>query len=115
MNATLTLHAMKEEPIAVPFETDGCSAGISEMWRATFNSEPPFEGCCVDHDRAYWQGGPAWKRRHADEKLRECVMKRGHPAIAWVIYLGVRIFGAPYWPHRKRWGYSRQYRLGYPQ
>ena len=70
------------------FTTDGCS-----MW-----PDGPWKGCCVSHDRWYWAGGSKEKRLHADMALRKCVSNRGWPIMAWVMYVGVRIFGGPYWP-----------------
>lgn len=68
------------------FRSDGCSGGMSETW--TFTAEvspkfaervgkhPPWEYCCVAHDRHYWRGESISgyeKRRQADEELRQCV------------------------------------------
>ena len=75
------------------FVTDGCSGGMSTAWRkatVTFPSladrhgeNPPWEACCVAHDRIYHTGGPVdgdakasfEARRLADEELRQCVRK----------------------------------------
>lgn len=35
----------------LPFSTDGCSGGLSWLWRRAFAAAPPWEGVCVDHDR----------------------------------------------------------------
>ncbi len=68
------------------FRSDGCSGGMSETW--TFMAEvspdfaervgmkPPWEYCCVAHDRHYWRGESIngfEKRQQADEELRQCV------------------------------------------
>ncbi|MFS4582017.1 hypothetical protein [Phaeobacter sp. C3_T13_0] len=42
----------------VPFVTDGCSGGLSAIWRqitgdGSLDGGPPFEACCVAHDRLY--------------------------------------------------------------
>ncbi len=37
-----------------PFTTDGCSGGI---YRKIFRRDPPWLGCCTEHDKLYWQGG----------------------------------------------------------
>ena len=70
------------------FNTDGCSGGMSEAW--TYVAEispdfanrvgehPPWEYCCVAHDRHYWRGESIngyEKRRQADEELRQCVRR----------------------------------------
>ena len=48
------------------FVTDGCSGGMSEGWDTLarhfpsieqyFGDKPPWESCCVAHDRSYWRG-----------------------------------------------------------
>jgi len=68
------------------FRSDGCSGGMSETWSnlsdvfpefAGFaGDKPPWEQCCVDHDRRYWRGETEEgfsKREQADSILRECV------------------------------------------
>jgi hypothetical protein len=73
-----------------PFETDGCSGGMSSSWRvvadlfpdfaAAQGDAPPWEPCCVTHDRTYHDAGGARTalesfeaRLAADEALRQCV------------------------------------------
>ncbi len=77
-----------------PFVTDGCSGGMSEVWRLaadqfdgfarTYESAPPWEPCCVTHDRAYHNGvdAPDAKasfdaRLKADQQLEACVADMG--------------------------------------
>jgi hypothetical protein len=130
-----------------PFTTDGCSGGMSSLW--TFTAEgypafaeahegvPPWEGCCVTHDRAYHAGGADpdpeasyAARLAADEELRRCVaatasdrdevleelygMTQGqvrlvYEAIAAAMFQAVRLGGGPCTGLPWRWGY------GYPQ
>jgi hypothetical protein len=76
--------------VLAPFETDGCSGGMSWSWRVVadvfpdFNAAqgavPPWETCCVIHDEAYHTAGGARDpeasyaaRLTADEALRQCV------------------------------------------
>lgn len=76
------------------FETDGCSGGLSDAWRVvvrrfegfaqTYGSAPPWESCCVTHDRAYHNGvdAPGAKRSFdarlkADQALESCVADMG--------------------------------------
>jgi hypothetical protein len=99
----------------VPFTTDGCSGHMSSTWKLLFHTETPWESCCVEHDRAYWKGGPAWKRASADRKLRDCVSERGYPIVAWLMWAAVRIGGHPFWRTTYRWGYGCKYRMGYPK
>src|SRR5918994_2057411 len=50
------------------FVSDGCSGGLSAVWASTsaaipelartHGTRPPWENCCVAHDRAYHTGGP---------------------------------------------------------
>ncbi|MCW9014304.1 MAG: hypothetical protein OQL06_11020 [Gammaproteobacteria bacterium] len=125
------------------FTTDGCSGGLSEGWHFLsrslpgFNSrwgdKPPWEACCVEHDRVYWQGETEHgynKRKQADLALKACVMQLGRdksqyfasrlskPAdeietvfklSADLMYQAVRVGGKPCSLLPWRWGY------GWPQ
>jgi len=73
-----------------PFTTDGCSGFQSQNWKLLaktlpgfekqFGNKPPWEYCCVEHDKAYWHGetvnGYA-KRKRADQILKQCVIDTG--------------------------------------
>lgn len=134
-----------DAPLA-PFETDGCSGGLSSSWRVVadllpnFAGEhvevPPWEACCVIHDRAYHGAGRAGDaeesyaaRLSADEALRACVVEEGagrrdalatryevaperidqaYRAIAESMYAAVRFGGGPCSGLPWRWGF------GYP-
>ena len=74
----------------VEFETDGCSGGLSDAWngfaktftgfKKHFSDRPPWEYCCVTHDRVYWKGDTEDgfnKRLLADKMLRQCVLDYG--------------------------------------
>ncbi len=122
------------------FTTDGCSGGLSDGWRflaralpifkQKFGDKPPYEGCCVVHDRAYWRGetknGYA-KRLHADQTLQQCVAEYGRThrdsfarefhltpesiesnfkIVATLMYRAVRIGGQPCTLFPWRWGYG---------
>ncbi|MBI3563391.1 MAG: hypothetical protein HY080_16930 [Gammaproteobacteria bacterium] len=122
------------------FSSDGCSGGLSDGWtslskllpafKKKFADHPPYEPCCVTHDRAYWRGDVEQgyiKRKQADTALRACVVNYGenHRAefaeefklsednivrnfrvIADMMYYAVRLGGKPcsYLPWR--WGYG---------
>jgi len=92
-----------------PFTTDGCSdfpdgtPSHKTLWRA----------CCSEHDKAYWQGGTYKERWRADAELQRCVASVGEPAVAALMYAGVRAGGSPYWPTRFRWGYGWPWPRGY--
>ena len=83
------------------FNSDGCSWFPEGDWHE----------CCVQHDFLYWSsrttGGGYRARKKADQALRRCVASRGHPVIAWIMYIGVRIGGSPIWPTKFRWGCGR--------
>jgi hypothetical protein len=129
-----------------PFTTDGCSGGMSSLW--TFIAErypafaeahegvPPWEDCCVAHDRVYHTGGayPDPKASYAariaaDEELQRCVtatasdrddvlqelygmteaqVRRVYEAIGAAMLHAVRLGGGPCTGLPWRWGY------GYP-
>ncbi len=91
------------------FTTDGCSGGMSLIWRKVLRRVPPWEGCCVKHDLAYWRGGFWMDRKQADLELMMCVKRAGHPIWAILIYIGVRLGGTPIWPFPWRWGYGWDY------
>lgn len=92
-----------------PFTTDGCSGGMSKIWRMIFKKPPPWEGCCVDHDKPYWKGGTKEERLLADIKLLCCVALAGYPTIAYIMFIAVRIGGHPLLPTPWRWGYGYNY------
>ena len=79
-----------------PFTTDGCSGFMSFFWRVFLRKRPPWEGCCIEHDKAYWQGGPKSLRLQADIEVLRCVANQGYPYWAIIIFIAVRI-GGPWW------------------
>jgi hypothetical protein len=113
---------------------------MSDGWRyladlfASFSShygnKPPWESCCVAHDRIYWKGetdNGYQKRKQADLELRACVVKTGLLAseelaekynttpneikksfdiAADLMYRAVRIGGKPCTLFPWRWGYG---------
>ena len=71
----------------VPFSSDGCSGGLSAGWQmvsqtlspvvASLPLQPPWQHCCVAHDRLYWSGSGAngaELRLVADQQLKACVL-----------------------------------------
>jgi hypothetical protein len=129
-----------------PFTTDGCSGGLSSTWSVVADifpgfaeaheGLPPWEDCCVAHDRQYHHAGAAstpessfGARLEADETLRACVVSGGaarlsdlatryevtedqvrlaYNAIGDAMFNAVRFGGAPCSGLSWRWGY------GYP-
>lgn len=146
MPAHRALIAQRGEAELIPFETDGCSGGLSASWRwvadtfpqigELFQAHPPWEQCCVIHDRAYHNAGGASRaedsydaRLVADETLRSCVKAHGdthadeyanrydmtsdqirnvHSLTADALYGAVRFGGGPCSGLPWRWGF------GYP-
>jgi hypothetical protein len=139
---------VKKGATLTPFATDGCSGGLSAGWAFVSSTLPafakhhgglpPWERCCVAHDRLYHEGGPPdadpaasfATRRAADEGLRQCVMhvdEERRPAlaaayglnpnqvtqlyrtIADIMYRAVRLGGGPCTGLSWRWGF------GWPQ
>ncbi|MGF1660419.1 MAG: hypothetical protein ACFCUS_13410 [Rubrimonas sp.] len=122
-----------------PFETDGCSGGMSAVWgfaaqrfpafAAAQGGRPPWEACCVAHDRLYHRASDDpdpqasfAARLAADEALRACVAEAlgeaafGLPpdlapaaaaATADAMFLAVRLGGGPCTGLPWRWGYGR--------
>ena len=131
--------------IPAPFTTDGCSGGLSAGWsylvrmipgaEAVHGGMPPWESCCVAHDRLYHTGGAGQAtaidsyqvRAATDLALRSCVMATGvrrtellgreyglspaqvislYETIAAIMYRAVRIGGVPCSGLPWRWGYG---------
>jgi hypothetical protein len=123
-----------------PFTTDGCSGSQSKSWEILagvipafadeFGDRPPWEACCVAHDKLYWQGrvDDGYNRRvAADRELEACVVATGDrlapelglkydvseervrdafTQIADWMYGAVRIGGQPCSFLPWRWGYG---------
>ena len=128
----------------VPFESDGCSGGLSTSWRVVADlfpdfaevhqDTPPWEDCCVIHDRVYHDAGGATDaeasfeaRLGADAALRACVIAKGQTrrdelaqrygvareaidraylAVADAMYNAVRFGGGPCLKLPWRWGFG---------
>jgi len=128
-----------------PFTTDGCSGGLSVGWRylsgaidhvsEVHGATPPWESCCVEHDRVYHSAGPIEMsalqsyvaRKEADSALRQCVLETGaqrspelsavygvseehvralYRGVAELMYRAVRLGGVPCSGLPWRWGYG---------
>ena len=131
------LHAAKQGQTIKPFSSDGCSGGLSKGWEyfadkfptfaSRFGNTPPWQECCVTHDKAYWNGkvtdGYAL-RKEADRELRVCVEnsrsslkkqtdKNSSDEVALslkitaqLMYRAVRLGGKPCSVFPWRWGYG---------
>lgn len=80
-------------------KSDGCT-----MWL-----DGPWHDCCVKHDLKYYEGGTERSRMKADIDMLRCAAKTGHPYMAIIMFIGVRLFGSKYWPTRMRWGRKNPY------
>jgi hypothetical protein len=102
--AELWLHKRLMETIGdgappIPFASDGCSGGMSEVWSTvaqvspgfleSYGVSPPWLTCCIAHDRAYWNAANAHnaddslsRRLAADDAMRSCVTGVGRAEIA---------------------------------
>lgn len=89
---------------------DGCSGGMSALWKKIFKSPPPWEGCCDIHDQPYAKGGTVKQRIKADVDLMICVILSGHPILAFVMWAFVRFGGVPWLPTPWRWGFATKNR-----
>lgn len=72
-----------------PFHFDGCTLFPDRIGRSDFTA------ACLTHDIAYWYGGTADERQHADRVFRHQIKDSG-PAgaiLQWPMYVMVRIFG----------------------
>ena len=75
---------------------NGCSGGVSLLYRRLLRRDAPFEYCCDEHDLAYEEGGGVLDRRKADRRFRDCLLDSGRPVRAWLFWGAVRLCG--WWP-----------------
>ncbi len=85
---------------------DGCSGGMSMLWKKATGELPPWEGCCDLHDNDYVSGGTKKQRLDSDIRLLACVATNGHPFWAMGIFIAVRLGGVPWLPTPWRWGFG---------
>ncbi len=128
-----------------PFTSDGCSGGLSVGWQyiagkiSTFESihgeRPPWEACCIRHDKVYHSGASQkdnssisfTRRKEADMQLKTCVIETEktrsgvllteydvtaeeletiYQTIGELMYRAVRIGGMPCTGLPWRWGFG---------
>jgi len=77
----------RAEAVIRHFQTDGCT----DFPDGTSRDRLLWRDCCVQHDLYLWAGGTEDERLDVDRQLKECVISKGAPVPAWVMYLGVRI------------------------
>ena len=141
------LLAVKVRPNAKlsKFSTDGCSGGLSVGWdylgsavtkfQSAHGTQPPWENCCVAHDRLYHAAGTSHgdevesytARLQADIGLKSCVREVGnsrtnqlsdayglsgketaaiYKQISELMFLAVRLGGMPCSGLSWRWGFG---------
>ena len=97
---TIYLQTNPREPLPPnKFKSDGCSLWFDGDWVE----------CCIRHDIVYWQGGSRYERHIADADLERCVSKSGHPIVANLMHIGVRMGGVWWLPTPFRWGFGWNY------
>jgi hypothetical protein len=146
MPGHVALMAVVADPASTlaPFATDGCSGGLSTSWRVVADlfpdfaeaheGRPPWEDCCVAHDRLYHDADGATDagqsydaRLSADEALRACVVagaaarlpaladrydvtedqvRAAYRTIGDAMFTAVRFGGGPCTGLPWRWGYG---------
>ena len=87
------------------FKSDGCSMFPDGHW----------VDCCYWHDKKYYEGGTSKDRSKADWDMLGCVWDKGHPIVAIVMHLGVRLFGAGILPTPFRWGFGHKWPRSKPK
>lgn len=83
------------------FVSDGCSLFPDGNYR----------DCCVAHDRDYYKGGSCKERRASDDRLYQCVRKKGrwyNKFVAPIMWVGVRVLGTSFLPTPYRWGFGKK-------
>jgi hypothetical protein len=95
-----------------PFQTDGCTL-YGWFHKAVYGTLPPFRSTlCLEHDRAYWEGGSFGDKLRADLTLLDGLLTAGRIKRAYA-YHGLVVFFAlllltpvlPVMPLRSwRWG-----------
>ena len=134
------LQSVQVDSDIAAFTSDGCSGNLSKNWELLANTfpafknelgdKPPWEACCVEHDKVYWRGSVVdgyTKRESADNELKRCIIATGTelaPELsarhsvskkkvdqafslsADLIYRAVRLGGQPCSLLPWRWGYG---------
>ncbi len=91
------------DPPDRPFASDGCS-----MWFDTWDGVDLYPFCFL-HDLKYWAGRPGeeGERLVADAELMIAVARAGEPAMAELMFHGVRAGGHPVFKRSFSWGFGR--------
>ena len=131
--------------VLTKFTTDRCSGGLSVGWtyladkidrvQSALGVHPPWESCCIEHDKSYHIAGDRGTtaidsfvlRKEADSALKTCVLQVGvertpeltakynlsaqeveflYKTISSLMYHAVRVGGVPCSGLPWRWGYG---------
>jgi len=83
------------------FISDGCSGGLSYIWRKVFHACPPWEIDCIIHDLEYHVGGTKKDRRAADLNLKRAIYDCGFFLLSNFVFIILRLFGWKFWGKSK--------------
>lgn len=131
---------VQKDQLIKHFVSDGCSGYQSATWeklakliprfKTQLGAKPPWESCCVAHDKLYWRGEVEDgynARLRADQELKQCVQATGESlapelskkysvsdkkirkafaVTADLMYKAVRLGGQPCSLLPWRWGYG---------
>lgn len=134
------LQTIQNDTTISAFTSDGCSGGQSQGWdllaqampgfSGHFGDKPPWESCCLAHDKLYWRGSTVngfAERMRADLDLKQCVadtgvrlapelslkystseakVRQAFSLAADLMYRAVRLGGQPCSLLPWRWGYG---------
>lgn len=64
--------------------------------------------CCVAHDKDYFVGGTKAMRMASDQRLRQCIINKGHKYVSKIMYVGVRIGGVGFLRMPFSWGFGKR-------
>lgn len=87
------------------FTSDGCTMFLD----GTPKNPKLWQTCCIRHDIEYWMGGSYEERLEADRVFEACIDASGTPKMGSIMYIAVRVGGAPYLYTPFRWGFGWDY------
>jgi hypothetical protein len=108
----LILGSLSQATQINPFQYDGCTF----FTEGTLSQPKLWDHCCLEHDLFYWAGGTKKQRLRADQNLKQCFSQVGHPGLAELIYMAVRMGRHYPFPVRTQqwgnaWSVKRNYRV----
>ncbi|HRH45570.1 MAG TPA: hypothetical protein PKY82_28280 [Pyrinomonadaceae bacterium] len=91
---------IQKRAFPVGFKSDGC----------TGFPDGNYYDCCVEHDLDYYYGGSWRERWRSDKRFYGCIKSKGgfkHKVLAQMMWVAVRLLGAPFLPTSFRWGFGK--------